>query len=71
VDFSNFNMSNITDIGNICHSCKSLTSVNFSNCDFGGITEAGYAFYYCSSLTSIDLSNKKLDSILYMNGMFE
>ena len=69
-DLSNFDTSNVTNMGGMFTGCSSLTSVDLSSFDTSNVTEFSSMFYNCSSLTSLDLSNFDTSNVTYMSYMF-
>ena len=57
LDVSNFNTSNVTNMGDMFRGCSSLTSLNVSSFDTSNVTRMYNMFSGCSSLTSLDLSS--------------
>ena len=69
-DLSNFDPSNIENLGYMFDGCSSLISINLSNFNTSKVIDMGYMFYGCSSLVSIDLSNFDTSKVTDMWGMF-
>ena len=58
LDLSNFNTSNVKDMGSMFQSCSSLTSLNLSSFNTSNVTNMGYMFYGCKKLqTEINIMN--------------
>ena len=70
VDLSNFNTSNVTDMGQMFSQCQSLTSLDLSNFNTSNVTDMGQMFSQCQSLTSLDLSNFNTSNVTDMGQMF-
>ena len=70
LDVSNFNISNVTDIGGMFYYCSSLTSIDVSSFNTSNVTNMGGMFYNCSSLTSMDVSSFNTGNVTNMSGMF-
>ena len=70
LDLSNFNTSNVTDMGNMFSGCSGLTSLDLSNFNTSNVTDMRYMFEYCSGLTSLDLSSFNTSNVTDMKYMF-
>ncbi|MCM1128198.1 MAG: BspA family leucine-rich repeat surface protein [Lachnospiraceae bacterium] len=70
VDLSNFDTSQVTDMGGMFYDCSSLTNLDVSNFDTSQVTDMGGMFYDCSALTNLDVSNFDTSQVTNMNGMF-
>ena len=64
------NISNITSMDSMFHTCQSLTSLDVSNWDTSNVTNMGLIFYRCELLTSLDLSNFNTSNVTNTNQMF-
>ena len=71
LDLSNFNTSNVTDMGYMFSSCSSLTSLDLSSFNTSNVTSMYGIFFDCSSLTSLDLSNFDTSKITSLNACFQ
>ena len=54
IDFSNFDFSQVTDMGSFMFMCKGLKYVNFGNANLKEVQDMSYMFYNCSSLEKVD-----------------
>ena len=70
IDFSNCNLTSLTFIKEMFHSCISLESVSFPD-SLTNVEDMQSIFSGCSSLKSIDLSNIDLSKTSYINNMFD
>ena len=71
IDLSNFNSSNITDMGwmfNECHKLKEIKGIN--NYDTNKVTKMNSIFQGCNELEYLDLSNFNTWNVTDMEGMF-
>ena len=50
-----FDTSNVSDMGEMFRDCSSLTSLDVTQFDTSNVSQMGYMFYGCSSLSSLDL----------------
>ena len=69
VDFTNCDLSNVTNMGGIWGDCTSLTSINFANVDTSNVVTMMGMFDTCTALTSVDLSplnTSKVTEFAYM-----
>ncbi len=64
------NTANVTDMSDMFHSCRLLTSLDVSNFNTSNVTHMGSMFGYCSGLTSLDVSNFNTSNVTSMFGMF-
>lgn len=71
IDISNFNTSNVTDMGWMFERCSSLTNVDVSNLKTDNVTNMNNMFSMCQSLTSLDVSNFNTTNVTCMSGMFD
>ena len=69
-DFSNFDTSEITNMGGMFWGCSSLTSLNLSSFNTSKVIYMHNMFTQCSSLTSLDLSNFDTSNVFRLNSMF-
>ncbi len=70
-DLSNFNTSNVTNMGSMFSGCSSLTSLDLSSFDTSNVTIMWGMFSSCSSLTSLDLSSFDTSNVTNMDYMFQ
>ena len=70
LDLSNFNTSNITDMGDMFSGCTGLTSLYLSNFDTSSVTDMSYMFSNCKALTSLGLSSFDTSNVTSMMSMF-
>lgn len=70
IDFSNADMSNVTNMRWMFSNCTSLTTVNMDNVDTSNVTNMYSMFYYCKKLTELDLSGFNTSNVTNMYGMF-
>ena len=70
IDFSNFDTSDVTDMGFMFCSCNNLNSLNLSNFKASNIRSMLNMFRACNNLNSLNLSNFKTSNVISMNGMF-
>ena len=69
-DVSNWDTSNVTDMGSAFAYCSSLRTVNVTNWDTSKVTTFNNMFYKCSSLTELDVSKWNTSSATNMSQMF-
>ena len=70
IDLSNFDASNVNNMGVMFANCSSLTLINFSNFDTSQSTNIGTMFSSCTSLTSLDLSSFNTSKITCIDNLF-
>ena len=72
IDFTNFDTSNATSMGNFLRGCSELTSIDLSNLDTSNVTNMRAMFAECEKLESIDLSKLKTkpNNVTNMQGLF-
>ena len=70
LDLSNFDTSQVTNMGYMFYGMSSLTSLNLSNFDTSKVTNMSDMFYGMSSLTSLNLSNFDTSKVTNMYAMF-
>ena len=70
IDFSAFNTSQVTDMGNMFFDCLSLTSLDLSNFNTSQVTDMNNMFFGCSKLTNLDVSNFNTTKVTNMGNMF-
>ena len=66
----NLDTSNVTNMADMFHYCKSLTSLDVSSFDTSKVTYMSYMFYNCSKLTSLDVSKFITSNVTRMDYMF-
>ena len=71
LDLSNFNTSNVTDMGFMFAGCSSLASIDLSSFNTSKVTNMDRMFGTCSSLISLDLSNFNTSKVTNMQSMFD
>ena len=58
IDCSAWDMSNLTNLQNICSGMSQMTAITFAQtCNTSGVTSFSAMFYGCSGLTSLNLSS--------------
>ena len=70
IDLSNFDTSEVTNMGGMFYGMSNLTSLNLSNFDTSQVTNMGLMFSRMSSLTSLNLSNFDTSKVTNMSDMF-
>ena len=70
LDLSNFDTSQVTNMGYMFYGMSSLTSLNLSNFDTSQVTNMSDMFYGMANLTTLDLSNFDTSQVTNMNYMF-
>ena len=71
IDISNFDTSQVTNMGNLFSGCSALTKIyGLNKIDTGNTYRLSYMFYNCSKLKSLDLSNFNTIKVKSMHGMF-
>ena len=70
LDLSNFDTSNIIDMGWMFQSCKNLASLNLSSFNTSKVTSMSSMFRGCQKLASLDLSNFDTSNVTDMSWMF-
>ena len=70
LDLSNFDTSNVTNMGGMFNSCYVLTSLDVSNFDTSKVTNMGSTFYNCNNLTVLDVSNFDTSKVTNMWATF-
>ena len=56
INVSNWNVSNVYDMGYMFYGCESLKSIDVSNWDVSNVEDMEYMFFNCKSLKQIDVS---------------
>ena len=70
LDLSNFDTSNVTNMGSMFYECDNLVKLDLSNFDTSNVTKMGGIFYNCSSLTSLDVSNFNTSKVTNISQIF-
>lgn len=73
VDVSNWDTSNITDMGSMFSQCKKIEELDLSNFDTSNVMGMGSCFSGCSNLKKLDLSswnNNRVNNSTGMTYMF-
>ena len=70
INLSNFDASQVTDMGFMFKGCSSLISIDFTNLNTANINNLQGIFDSCSSLTSLDLSNFDTSKVTALRGSF-
>ena len=60
INLSNFNISNVANMGCIFYGCKSLTYINLSNFNTQNVSDMNGIFYGCQSLKINKLISKDI-----------
>ena len=69
IDVSNFNTSNITNMGGMFYGSQA-TSINVSNLDTTNVTDMSEMFSYTTNLQNLDVSNFDTSKVTNMSEMF-
>ena len=70
LDLSNFDTSQVTNMGFMFHSMSNLTALDLSNFDTSKVTDMHHMFYGMPNLTSLNLSNFNTSQVTDMQYMF-
>jgi len=70
LDFSNFDMSNITNMSYMFYSCENFNKLILSKHRTNNLLDTSYMFGGCSILTTLDLSNLNPANVSTMKYMF-
>ena len=70
IDLSNFDTSEVTNMGEVFYGMSNLTSLNLSNFDTSKVTNMSDMFNGVSNLTTLDLSNFDTSKVTNMGNMF-
>ena len=70
LDLSNFDTSNVMNMGIMFHGMSSLTSLNLSNFDTSKVTNMQWMFFGMRSLTTLNLSSFNTANVTDMSAMF-
>ena len=71
IDLSNFDTSNVTNMGYMFSKCSLLSSLNLSNFNTSKVTNMRDMFSGCSLLSSLNLSNFNTSNVTNMQCMFK
>ena len=70
IDLSNFDTSQITDMGRMFQGCISLTALDLSNFNTSNVTNMNAMFEDCYNLKELDLSSFDTSKVTGMSSMF-
>ena len=70
IDFTMFNMQNVTNMGYMFDGCSGLTALDLTSFNTANVTSMDYMFFGCKSLTSLDLTSFNTAKVTEMNSMF-
>ena len=70
LDLSNFDTSNVTNMGGMFYQCSSLLSLDLSNLDTPNLKDMSGMFNACSGLTTLDLSSFNTSNVTNMGSLF-
>ena len=70
IDLSNFDTSEVTNMGGMFYGMSNLTTLDLSNFDTSKVTNMGLMFYGMSNVTALDLSNFDTSKVTNMENMF-
>ena len=70
IDLSNFDTSQVTDMGSMFSDMRSLTTLNLSNFDTSRVTDMSSMFLNVAKPTSLDISNFDTSNVTDMSWMF-
>ena len=70
MDLSNFDTSQVTNMGSMFYNCSSLKSIDLSSFNTFKVINMNYTFCLCNSLISIDLSNFDMFNCYSFHNMF-
>ena len=70
IDLSNFDTSEVTNMGGMFYGMSNLTTLNVSHFDTSKVTDMSLMFYGMSNVTALDLSNFDTSEVTNMGGMF-
>ena len=68
---SNFDTSNVTDMGEMFYNCNNLTSLDVSNFNTSNVISFDRLFNGCTKLTQLDVSNFDTSKVTNMGEMFQ
>lgn len=67
--FNSLNLSNVTDMSNLCCCCLALKELNLSGLDLHNVTNMSYMCISCDSLKELNLSGLDLHNVTNMSYM--
>ena len=70
IDLSNFDTSEVTNMGNMFYGMSNLTTLNVSHFNTSKVTDMGLMFHDVRNLTSLNLSNFDTSKVTNMGNMF-
>ena len=70
IDFSNFDTSNVIDMGEMFFNCRSLTRLDLSGFDTSNVTDMNYMFCECNNLIHLDVSGFDTSNVTDIGYMF-
>ena len=71
IDISDWDVSNVTDMGSMFFRCEELESVgDISNWDVSNVTDMSYMFCYCKNFNQ-DISKWNVSKVRYKIDMFD
>ena len=70
IDLSNFDTSEVTNMGGMFYGMSNLTTLNVSHFDTSKVTDMSMMFYDMRDLTSLNLSNFDTSKVTLMYNMF-
>ena len=71
VNFSNFDMSEVTNLNSIFSGCSSLENVSFYGVDSRNLQTINFLFKNCINLKNVDLSPLNILNVVTMNSPFQ
>lgn len=70
LNLSNFDTSQVTDMGSMFYECRALTTLDVSNFDTSQVTNMTGMFHGCRKFKSLDVSNFDTSNVTSMIDMF-
>ena len=70
IDVSNFDTSNVTDMGAMFRECSSLSSLDLSKFNTDKVTNMWYMFYSCRNLKKLNISDFNTQNVTNWESMF-
>ncbi len=70
IDFTNFDMSHITNVTYLFYGCDGLTNIDLTNLDTSNVTNMHGLFDMCDNLKSVNMSNLNTRNVTNMAYMF-
>jgi len=70
LNISNFNTSNVTNMGRMFESCQKITSLDLSNFNTEKVTNMNEMFSFCTKLTLLNVSSFNTTNVTDMGDMF-